>query len=40
MKKKKAGKNNDKDGKPLYKLMNNGIYGKQWKTWQTESMQN
>ena len=32
MKKKKAGKNNDKDGKPLHKLMNNGIYGKQWKT--------
>ena len=32
MKKKKAEKNNDKDGKPLYKLMNNGICGKLWKT--------
>ena len=31
MKKKKAEKNNDKDGKPLYKLMNNGICGKLWK---------
>ena len=27
-----AEKNNDKDGKVLYKLMNNVIYGKQWKT--------
>ena len=27
-----AEKNNDKDGKVLYKLMNNAIYGKQSKT--------
>ena len=26
-----AEKNNDKDGKALYKLMNNAICGKQWK---------
>ena len=26
-----AEKNNDKNGKVLYKLMNNAIYGKQWK---------
>ena len=26
-----AEKNNDKNGKVLYKLMNNTIYGKQWK---------
>ena len=26
-----AEKNNDKNGKVLYELMNNAIYGKQWK---------
>ena len=32
-KKKKNRKNGDKDGKAMYKLMNNdAVYGKQWKT--------
>ena len=27
-----AEKNGDKDGKVLYKLLNNAVYGKTWKT--------
>ena len=34
-----AEKFNDRDGKKLYKLMNNAIYDKkQWKTWEIESV--
>ena len=37
-KKHRSRKNSDKDGKALYKLMNNFVYGKQWKTYEIESM--
>ena len=33
-----AEKNDDKDGKALYKLMNNAVYGNQWKNKEIESM--
>ena len=36
-----AEKNNDKNGKELYKLTNNAVYKKkQWKTWEIESTLN
>ena len=31
-KKNRSRKNGDKNGKELYKLMNNAVYEKQWKT--------
>ena len=32
----KVEKNGEKDGKALYKLINNAVYGKTMKTWETE----
>ena len=34
-KKTEAEKNKNENGKALYKLLNNAIYGKKWKTWET-----
>ena len=32
----KVEKNGEKDGKALYKLINNAVYGKTMKTWETK----